>query len=217
MRYTVDVTAGLAFGVDINTLESDHEVIQTHLDKVLPGALPARCSRRCRLALAASCRPTGRSTRTRELHRAVDGFIAQARARMDADPSLRARPRNLIEAMIAARDTDGSGLDDADVAGNVLTMLLAGEDTTANTLAWMIYLLRRHPEALRAGARRGARVVGAARPPRSTSRLARLDYRRGLRARDDAPEAGGADLISQAARDIVSAGIEVPAGALVIC
>ena len=26
-------------------------------------------------------------------------------------------------------------------------MLLAGEDTTANTLAWMIHLLQRHPEA----------------------------------------------------------------------
>jgi cytochrome P450 len=28
-------------------------------------------------------------------------------------------------------------------------MLLAGEDTTANTLAWMIHLLHRHPQALR--------------------------------------------------------------------
>jgi len=36
MRYTVDVTAGLAFGADINTIESDEDVIQRHLDKVLP-------------------------------------------------------------------------------------------------------------------------------------------------------------------------------------
>ena len=36
MRYTVDVTAGLAFGTDINTVESDEEVIQKHLDKLLP-------------------------------------------------------------------------------------------------------------------------------------------------------------------------------------
>ena len=68
---------------------------------------------------------------------------------MEANPGLRSQPTNLIESMIAARDTAGSGVDDNDVAGNVLTMLLAGEDTTANTLAWMIYLLSRHPEALR--------------------------------------------------------------------
>ena len=36
MRYTVDVTSGLAFGVDMNTTESDQEVIQSHLDKLLP-------------------------------------------------------------------------------------------------------------------------------------------------------------------------------------
>lgn len=36
MRYTVDVTAGLAFGADIHTVESDGQVIQSHLDKILP-------------------------------------------------------------------------------------------------------------------------------------------------------------------------------------
>ena len=145
MRYTVDVTAGLAFGTEMNTIESDDEVIQRHLDKVLP-ALFKR--------LFAPF-PYWRWFGERDLQKhldalqvAVGGFIAQARARMDANPALRAEPTNLIEAMIAARDTEGSGVDDADVAGNVLTMLLAGEDTTANTLAWMIYLLSRNPDAL---------------------------------------------------------------------
>ena len=36
MRYTVDVTTQLAFGVDFNTLESDGPVLQHHLDKVFP-------------------------------------------------------------------------------------------------------------------------------------------------------------------------------------
>ena len=36
MRFTVDAIAGLAFGRDINTLESGDDVIQRHLDKVLP-------------------------------------------------------------------------------------------------------------------------------------------------------------------------------------
>ena len=49
-------------------------------------------------------------------------------------------------------------LEDRDVAGNVMTMLLAGEDTTANTLAWMLYLLQQNPEARR----RVEETVGAA-------------------------------------------------------
>ena len=36
MRFTVDAIAGLAFGADVNTLESDDEVIQRHLDKIFP-------------------------------------------------------------------------------------------------------------------------------------------------------------------------------------
>src|SRR5207247_852084 len=111
-----------------------------------------------------------------ELHRAVDGFITTARRRMEAEPSLRAHPKNLIEAMIAARDTHGSGVDDTDVAGNVLTMLLAGEDTTANTLAWMIYLLARNPQAL-ARAREEVRAVLGSEPlPSQYEQLAKLPF-----------------------------------------
>ena len=176
MRYTVDVTAGLAFGVDINTLESDQDVIQDHLDKVFP-ALHRRLLTRLPwwrwLKLPAERKL---AWHLRELHRAVNGFIAMARKRMDADPSLRERPANLIEAMIAARDTQGSGLHDADVAGNVLTMLLAGEDTTANTLAWMIYLLTRNPEALRRARDEVHAVIGAQGLPTQYEQLSALPF-----------------------------------------
>jgi cytochrome P450 len=39
MRFTVDAIAGLAFGTDINTLESGQDVIQHHLDKVFPALI----------------------------------------------------------------------------------------------------------------------------------------------------------------------------------
>jgi len=216
MRYTVDVTAGLAFGVDINTLESDQEVIQSHLDKVFP-ALHRRLlapfpywrwlKLRSDRALAGHLR---------ELQRAVEGFIAMARQRMDADPSLRARPANLIEAMIAARDLEGSGLHDADVAGNVLTMLLAGEDTTANTLAWMIYLLSRHPEAMRRARDEVRAVIGAQALPTQYEQLSALPFveacaHETMRLKPVAPIQ-----IIQAARDSVVAGIRIPAGRLVM-
>jgi cytochrome P450 len=209
MRYTVDVTAGLAFGADINTLESDGEVIQTHLDKVLP-ALFRRLF---------SPFPSWRwleeqrvGKHLRALHHAVAQFISQARARIDANPQLRERPSNLIEAMIAARDTEGSGLDDGDVAGNVLTMLLAGEDTTANTLAWMIYLLHRHPAALRR-----AREEIQGKDPRKYEEASGLPFidaciNETMRLKPVAPI-----LMLEAARDTAVAGLEVPEGTLLMC
>ena len=36
MRFTVDVTTGLVFGHDLNTLEEKGDVIQHHLDKIFP-------------------------------------------------------------------------------------------------------------------------------------------------------------------------------------
>jgi len=54
----------------------------------------------------------------------------------------------MLEAMLAAAAREGSGVTERDVAGNVLTMLLAGEDTTSNSLAWLIYLLHAHPAVL---------------------------------------------------------------------
>ena len=216
MRYTVDVTAGLAFGADINTLESDHEVIQTHLDKVFP-ALHRRLLSPFAywrwLHLRAERELAGH---LRELHRAVQGFIAMARQRMDADPSLRTQPKNLIEAMIAARDVEGSGLGDSDVAGNVLTMLLAGEDTTANTLAWMIWLLSRHPVAMRRARDEVRGAIGAQPLPTQYEQLSALAYVEGcahetMRLKPVAPLQ-----MLQAARDSVVAGIDIPAGQVVM-
>jgi cytochrome P450 len=209
MRYTVDVTAGLAFGADINTIESDTDVIQQHLDKVLPALF-----KRIMTPL-----PYWRWLKDRKIEKhlaalqsAVAQFIAQARARMQANPGLRTQPTNLIESMLAARDTAGSGVDDNDVAGNVLTMLLAGEDTTANTLAWMIYLLSRHPEALR----RACDEVAAKNLERyeDVSALPYLDacINETMRLKPVAPI-----LMLEPTRDTRLGELELPAGTLIMC
>ena len=159
MRYTVDTIAGLAFGAEVNTLESDGHVIQQHLDKIFPALFKRILSpvATWRFFRSAADRQLERSIA--EVNAAVAGFVQQARARMQADPALREHPRNLLEAMIAAADQLDSGIDDEQVAGNVLTMLLAGEDTTANTLAWMIHLLWLNPEALKRAIEEVRRVV----------------------------------------------------------
>ena len=148
MRFTVDAIAGLAFGKDINTLESGDDIIQRHLDKVLPAVFMRV------VALVPYWRyfrlPADRALEhsVAVINAALLDFVAQARQRLRNDPALRDKPGNLLEAMIVAADQPGSELGDQQVVGNVLTMLLAGEDTTANTLAWLIYLLQRNPQVL---------------------------------------------------------------------
>ncbi len=214
MRFTVDAISGLAFGADVNTLESNEEVIQSHLDKIFPALF-----RRLMAPL-----PTWRwwkSAADRELDRsvvavgqAIDGFVRAARARLDADPERRAAPHNLLEAMIVAADDPGSGITDAEVSGNVMTMLLAGEDTTANTLAWAVWLLTRNPEAL---ARARAEVDANADPVGgwTLERLAELRFveacaNETMRLKPVAPF-----IMLQAVRETRIADIRVPPGTLV--
>jgi cytochrome P450 len=147
-RYTVDIIAGLAFGQDVNTLEAGDNVIQQHLDFILPGIARRSLSvmpywRYFKLPQDRQLERSSAALRTE-----VYALIAQARARMQADPALHDKPSNLLEAMLAAADQPGSGVDNDMVAGNVTTMLLAGEDTTANTIAWLLYLLRSNPLTL---------------------------------------------------------------------
>lgn len=215
MRFTVDAIAGLAFGADVNTLESDEEVIQQHLDKIFP-ALSRRVFSLVpwwRWFPRAADRALGRSVVA--VNEAIAGFIAQARTRLEADPQRRAQPPNLLEAMIVAADAGGS-VSDREVAGNVLTMLLAGEDTTANTLAWMIYLLQRHPDALTC-AQDEVRALALDSREFAPEHIAALDYLEACARETMRLKPVGPFQVVEALRDTVVASIRVPAGTGVWC
>ncbi|HJV68995.1 cytochrome P450 [Ideonella sp.] len=217
MRYTVDVTAGLAFGTDINTVESGQEVIQQHLDKILPALFRRLVAPFPYWRWVTLPQERALAGHLAALHTAVRGFIDAARGRLAGQPGLRERPRNLIEAMLVEREREGSALTDADVVGNVLTMLLAGEDTTANTLAWLIWLLNENPTViLRAGAEVQAVLDGGTHPTQY-EQLARFDYLEAcihetMRLKPVAPI-----MILQAAQDRELAGVAIPGGTLVMC
>jgi len=145
-RYTVDVICSLAFGTDVATLEKeDVDPLQRHLDRIFKG-INDRI-----FAIFPTWRYIKRRA-DRELEHsvkvsvdAVRGYVAQARAVMESRPELRQAPENLLQALIAA--TEDERLSENELISNVLTMLLAGEDTTAGTLAWSLYMLAKHPEA----------------------------------------------------------------------
>jgi cytochrome P450 len=146
----------------------------------------------------------------------VAGFIAQARQRLRDDPARREAPRNLLEAMLVDAGTPGSEVGDTDIAGNVLNMLLAGEDTTAHSLAWMIYLLSRHPDALQRANDEVRKVLQPGQMP-IAEQLAGFDFveacmHETMRLKPVAPF-----IAVQAARDTTLADVRVPAGTLVWC
>ena len=147
-RFTVDVTTTLTFGHDVNTIEQEEDVIQRRLGHVFP-ALNRRL-----FALFPTWRWV-RMPKDRRLDRALAELrawlgerIAEARARLAHDPQRAEQPGNFLESMIAARDTEGRAFPDSVIFGNAMTMLLAGEDTTAYTLAWAVHHLCDAPAAV---------------------------------------------------------------------
>jgi cytochrome P450 len=175
-RFSVDVTAGLAFGVDMNTVEQERSELHEHLEQVFPMIhrrmnLPVPYWRYFKLPID---RAFDRDTRA--IHAAGRQLLAQARQRLVEQPQRREEPTDLLEAMLVARDGDGSALSEEEILGNVLTILVAGEDTTANSLAWTLYLLGRHPEAWHRLVDEVDAVLGAASLPGSLEQVRALPF-----------------------------------------
>src|SRR5262249_53267630 len=64
----------------------------------------------------------------------------------------------------ARDDVDGTGMTDRQLRDEVMTLFLAGHETTANALSWTWYLLGQHPEVEERLAAE-LREVLAGRPP----------------------------------------------------
>jgi cytochrome P450 len=143
--YTLDTISWLAFGHDLNTLEQGEVELQSHIQRIFRMtarrlAAPVPYWRWIRLP---ADRALDRSIE--ELRGAVGAFVEQARERIARKPELADQPENLLEAMLAAQQADGSFTDE-EIISNALTILTAGEDTTAHTLGWTIWLLASRPD-----------------------------------------------------------------------
>jgi cytochrome P450 len=87
--------------------------------------------------------------KNRELRAALD--ILEARvtrmiAARRADPKAH---RDLLSILLSARTEDGEAMSDRQVRDEVLTLFVAGHETTANALAWALMLLAQHRDVYR--------------------------------------------------------------------
>lgn len=77
----------------------------------------------------------------RELHAILQRMVENKRA--DGDPGA----SDLLSRLLAARDDEGRGMDDEQLRDEMLTLFLAGHETTALALSYALMLLAEHPEA----------------------------------------------------------------------
>ena len=85
--------------------------------------------------------------RFRIYRRRFDEIVDRLIATAQADPHLDER-NDILALMLQARYDDGEAMSPRAVADQLLTLLAAGHETTATTLAWAVERIRRHPHLL---------------------------------------------------------------------
>jgi cytochrome P450 len=88
--------------------------------------------------------PWGRAQRRL---RAADALLFEEIERRRSEPALAERS-DVLSLLLRARDEDGEPMSDTELRDELLTMLLAGHETTATSLSFAFDLLPRHPRVL---------------------------------------------------------------------
>jgi cytochrome P450 len=136
MELTLRIASKTLFGADAGE-EADrvgaalHEVIDVFPDVLGPfGAIKRRL-------------PIAPTRRFRRARRVLDEIVLRLVAQRRASGEDRG---DALSMLLASRDAEtGERLNDAQVRDEVMTLFVAGHETTANALTWTWYLLARHP------------------------------------------------------------------------
>lgn len=97
-----------------------------------------------------------------QLDRHIYEAIAERRRARERDGA--GHGTDILSLLLAARDEDGHPMGDEELRDELITLVLAGHETTANSLAWSFERLLRTPDAydrLREEVRSGERGAGA--------------------------------------------------------
>jgi cytochrome P450 len=137
---TLEVILRAVFGVEANRMGALKEAIGGLLEPVNPLAI----------VMIALRRPTGERP-TGAIGRALDHLdevIYEELSRRRAQEDLAERT-DILSLLMQARDEDGRPMTDGELRDELVTLLLAGHETTATSVAWAVERLVRHPEKLR--------------------------------------------------------------------
>ena len=107
----------------------------------------------------------------REIDRLLYAEIACRRIAAQGDAS------DIMTLLVAARDEEGRPMSDEEIRDELVTMLVAGHETTATSLAWTVHSLLQNPEVLEAVCAEVAQVIGEGQqlPSPSPEQIAALE------------------------------------------
>ncbi len=139
---TLEVILRAVFGV------TDPER-RERLRRLLPRLLEdtASASLQFRVLLARRVDRPGPLAALRTLTREIDEILLAEIAERRRDPAVAER-EDILSLLTTARFEDGDAMSDREVRDQLVTLLLAGHETTATALAWTVDLLLRAPAAL---------------------------------------------------------------------
>ena len=161
LRIVARTLFGSELGDDLARIRRSSPVMNEHFRSrlytlliLLPDSVPTPGNRRYQAAI-------------QDLERLVYRIIAERRA--SGEPG-----DDLLGMLLTARDDTGQGMNDRQLRDEVMTVVLAGHDTTALALTWAWVLLAQHPEAA-VRLRAEIDTVLGTRPPTAAD-LPRLHY-----------------------------------------
>lgn len=137
MRLTLEIVVKCLFSSDVS--DDVDEVGATLKELVKPFASQATLGWILNNRL-----PTPAHIRFHGLAKKIDNVVYRIIAERRANGK---DEGDLLSMLLAARDEDGSRMSDRQLRDEVMTLFLAGHETTALTLAWSWYLLGTHPAA----------------------------------------------------------------------
>jgi len=136
---TLEVILRAVFGVEAERMDTMRAAISGLLAPVNPLRLLAIALRKPSME-----RPTGAFGQALDR---LDAAIADELTRRRAQADLASRT-DILSLLMQARDEQGEAMSDDELRDELVTLLLAGHETTATSVAWAIERLVRHPTQL---------------------------------------------------------------------
>ncbi len=94
--------------------------------------------------------PTARNRRFQQARQMVDRIVQDIIDTRRQQRRAATTTRDLLDMLMDARDEEtGQGMTDQQLRDEVVTLMIAGHETTANALTWTFYLISKYPDAAR--------------------------------------------------------------------